>query len=143
MYRIRRAFWILLAIFAITSCSPRIEYVETERVRVDTFIKLKQQIDSVVKRDSVYLEIEKVADTVFIRKTKYVYRDRIKIATDTVYKSKVDSIPVIVEVEKPLTFKQKAKNYFDALWQVLLGFLVIYLIVVIYKKAKSNNESKV
>ena len=95
----------LLAVL-VTSCGAARVQTQTIYVR-DTISKV--QVDSVYKRDSVF--VKEKGDTIY----KYVerYRDRYKFLRDTIYRYKVDSVYVdkerVVKVEKQLTAWQRFK----------------------------------
>ena len=107
---------LLIAIMA-SSCSPRA--IETIHVHDTTYIQ-KVQIDSVYKRDSIYVHDK--GDTVYIYKERW--REKYKYLRDTVAVVRVDSVAVerekIVEVEKPLS---KWKSWQLAAFPWLLGLL--------------------
>lgn len=91
----------------MASCSPRvIEHVVHQR---DTTYIEKVQIDSVYKRDSVY--VREKGDTIYIYKEKI--RDRYKFLRDTIRVVKVDSVTVErikeVKVEKPLSWWKRVE----------------------------------
>lgn len=111
---------ILLVAIAVTSCSPRV--IETIHVQHDTTYIQKVQIDSVYKRDSIYIKDK--GDTVWIYKE--LWREKYKYLRDTVAVVRVDSVAVerekIVEVEKPLS---KWKSWQLRAFPWLLGLLGI------------------
>ena len=90
--------WATLLI--LCSCSKKI-YVPVESVRIDTFVKSAVRVDSVRLTDSVYVIEKTLGDTVYIAKTKTQWRDRVRLVTDTIYRSKIDTITQIVEVPAP------------------------------------------
>lgn len=97
----------LLAVL-VASCGAARMQTQTIYVRDTTYIS-KVQVDSVYKRDSVF--VKEKGDTIY----KYVerYRDRYKFLRDTIYRYKVDSVYVdkerVVKVEKQLTAWQRFK----------------------------------
>ena len=82
-------FLMLLA--WLTSCTAT-KYVEVEKVRTDTTYITKWQRDSVWLHDSIH--VTEKGDTVRIEKWHTKYKE--KQVHDTLYKSRVDSIPVPV-----------------------------------------------
>lgn len=113
----------LLAVLA-TSCGAARKQIETIYLRDTTYIS-KVQVDSVFRRDSVF--IKEKNDTIYIYKEKV--RDRYRLLRDTVYRHKVDSVYIDkireVKVEKQLTAWQKFKmNGFWILVAVIGGYLV-------------------
>lgn len=95
----------LLAVL-VTSCGAARKQVETIYLRDTTYIS-KVQVDSVLRRDSVF--VKEKNDTIYIYKEKV--RDRYRLLRDTVYRHKVDSVYIDrvreVKVEKELTAWQK------------------------------------
>lgn len=104
----------LLAVL-VTSCGSLRKQVETIYVRDTTYIS-KVKVDSVFKRDSIF--VKEKNDTVYVYKEKV--RDRFRMLCDTVYRHIVDSVYVDrvreVQVEKQLTAWQRFR---------LRGFWVI------------------
>ena len=103
---------ILLAIvglmaFLLSGCSPRI--IEHTSYQRDTLVVSKSQVDSVYKRDSIF--VKEKNDTVYIYREKE--RIRYQIIRDTTLRVSVDSVVVErvkeVPVEKELTLLQRAK----------------------------------
>lgn len=111
----RRMLIIACGIMMFPSCVALRKQVETVYVRDTTYIS-KVQVDSVSRRDSVF--IKEKNDTIYIYKEKV--RDRYRLLRDTVYQHMVDSVYIDrvreVQVEKPLTAWQKFR---------LRGFWVI------------------
>lgn len=95
----------LLALLA-TSCGAARKQIETIYLRDTTYIS-KVQVDSVFRRDSVF--VKEKNDTIYIYKEKV--RDRYRLLRDTVYRHKIDSVYIDkvreVKVEKELTAWQK------------------------------------
>ena len=110
---------LLIAIMA-SACSPRV--IETIHVQHDTTYVERVQIDSVYKRDSIYIKDK--GDTVYIYRE--LWREKYKYLRDTVAVVRVDSVAVerekIVEVEKPLS---KWKTWQLRAFPWLLGLLGI------------------
>jgi len=117
--------WLLLlaAMAAATSCSPRI--IETIRYQRDTTYVQQVKVDSVYRRDSVF--VREKGDTVFIYKERI--RDRYVFRHDTLRIVKVDSVAVErvkeVKVEKPLSAWKSAK--IGAFWWLVAAVLLLLL----------------
>ena len=111
---------LLIAIMA-SACSPRV--IETIHYQHDTTYVERVQIDSVYKRDSIYVKDK--GDTVYIYKE--LWREKYKYLRDTVAVVRVDSVAVerekIVEVEKPLSWLQKTKQ--RAFWWLVGAVLAL------------------
>lgn len=114
-------FAILLVM--VTSCSPRI--VEHIRYQRDTTYVQQVKVDSVYRRDSVF--VREKGDTVFIYKERI--RDRYVFRHDTLRLVKVDSVAVErvkeVKVEKPLSAWKSAK--IGAFWWLVAAVLLLLL----------------
>lgn len=78
-------------LFLAAGCARQI-YVPVERCVRDTIRELRIKTDSVRERDSIHIASR--GDTVI--KEVYRWRSRTRTRTDTVYKTRVDSIPVII-----------------------------------------------
>lgn len=77
--------------------------VEVVKERIEYIDRL--QTDSIYQHDSIY--IKAVGDTIYEYRDKYIYK--YKFIRDTSYITKIDSIPVIIEVEKKLSRWDEAK----------------------------------
>ena len=114
-------FAILLVM--VTSCSPRI--IETIRYQRDTTYVQQVKVDSVYRRDSVF--VREKGDTVFIYKERI--HDRYVFRHDTLRLVKVDSVAVErvkeVKVEKPLSAWKSAK--IGAFWWLVAAVLLLLL----------------
>ena len=106
-----------------------IEYVSVPEVHTEYVYKT----DSFVQRDSVYINdsvfIREKGDTVWVEKFKTIYRDRFRdiVSVDTVLKC--DTIPQIVEVEKPLTWWQEKKIEFGELAMFFMAVLLVFVVL--------------
>lgn len=103
------------------------EVVTVERVRTDTLLWYSNIRDSVVVKDSVY--IRDGGDTVVVERWHTRWRER--VMTDTVYKSRVDSVPypVVKMVEKELSTWQKIRMHAGEAVMAILGGGVVWAII--------------
>ena len=114
---------IIITILMLAFCScTKTEYVTVERVRTDTAYISKVLHDSIHVRDSIH--VTEKGDTVRIEKwhTKYVERE----VHDTLYQSKIDSVPAPYPVTEYVEKKLST-------WQVVLmtiGTLTLMGIIV-------------
>lgn len=123
----KKLFFIIAAAIMIVGCKS-VEYVPVIEHRTDTVYKSKVVHDSIYQHDSTY--IKEKGDSVYIERwhTKYVLKEK----TDTLYESRVDSIPVPyevvkeVEVEKPLSWWQSMRIHIGGIVCWLLLILAIY-----------------
>lgn len=110
------ASYIVMILFGLLLCAllgscKSVEYVPVIEHRIDTVIQNTVRHDSIMVKDSIY--VQQNGDTVRIEKwhTKYVERE----VRDTVYISKTDSVPapypveVIKEVPAELTMWELLK----------------------------------
>jgi hypothetical protein len=101
---------MIAAAVALAGCKTR-EVVVTEH-HTDTLRLVQHHRDSIYLHDSTFVREYVQGDTVRIVTEMWhtKYRDRLK--TDTLYRSRTDSVPVpypvVKEVKKPLNFFEKA-----------------------------------
>lgn len=102
------AFIVGVALCALLGSCTTTEYVTVEKVKHDTTYVSKVQRDSIYIHDSTF--IKEKGDSVLIERWHTVYRET--KSRDTIYRATHDTIPqpypVIKEVEKPLSRRQKA-----------------------------------
>ena len=133
-----KAWKALIAIIIAMVCvgCKSVEYVEVETIRLDTLHHHELQYDSIVRIDSIYEREYVKGDTVYLEKTKYHFRDKTKMVTDTIVEKVVETKEVPVEVEKKLTtwqqFKINAGEWLIA--GVALMLLLFAFLWVIRKK---------
>lgn len=105
----------------LAGCKTKQVVVTVPEYHTDTIWKSNTLRDSIYLHDSVY--VREQGDTILIERWHTAYRDRVK--TDTIYKSRVDSVgvpyPVTEYVEKKLTKVQKG----------LMGMGVLSLIGIV------------
>ena len=102
---------MILSAVVMVSCKTK-EYVTVPVHHTDTLRVVQHHRDSIYLHDSTFVREYIQGDTVRIVTEMWhtKYRDRLK--TDTLYRSRTDSVPipypVIKEVKKPLNFFEKA-----------------------------------
>ena len=102
---------MILSAVVMVSCKTK-EYVPVVEHHTDTLRVVQHHRDSIYLHDSTFVREYIQGDTVRIITEMWhtKYRDRLK--TDTIYRSRTDSVPVpypvIKEVKKPLNFFEKA-----------------------------------
>ena len=114
-------FWAVAALVLLSGCS-RVQYVPMQTVLKDSIVFHRIDIDSVVIKDSIF--IDRTKDTVY----KYVERwqEKYIIRNDTTIIERVDSIPVEVKVEKQLPRWQQMKiDYGDNVLVMLVAVIVV------------------
>ena len=115
------------------------KYVPVIENHTDTLRVVQHHRDSIYLHDSTFVHEFTQGDTLRIVTEMWhtQYRDRLK--TDTVYRSKVDSVPVpypvekTVKVEKPLTWWQQARLH---LANIILVLLAIFAGIKLWKYRK-------
>lgn len=129
-----RTIAVISAIVLLTGCrtTSHIETAETNRAATihDTLHLLTTRIDTI--RDSVFLSIEsdRRGDTIYKTVQKVVYRDRISLKRDTVYRVKTDTIRVSEHVDvATTTTKTGGIPTLFKLLSVIASAVVVYFIV--------------
>lgn len=101
---------VMILSVALVGCKTK-EYVPIVEHHTDTLRLVQHHRDSIYLHDSTFVREYIQGDTVRIVTEMWhtKYRDRLK--TDTLYRSRTDSVPVpypvIKEVKKPLTMIEK------------------------------------
>lgn len=121
----RRLLTITCAIMMLSSCGALRKQIETVYVRDTTYIS-KVQVDSVFKRDSIF--VKEKNDTIYVYKEKV--RDRYRLLRDTVYQNSVDSVYIDkvreVKVEKQLNAWQKFRLHGFWVLAAMVGGYVVW-----------------
>lgn len=121
----RRLLTIVCAVMVLSSCGALRKQIETVYVRDTTYIS-KVQVDSVFKRDSIF--VKEMNDTIYVYKEKV--RDRYRLLRDTVYQHSVDSVYVDkvreVKVEKQLNAWQKFRLHGFWVLAAMVGGYIIW-----------------
>ena len=117
-------FWVVASLLLLPGCS-RVQYVPMQTVLKDSIVFHRIDIDSVVIKDSIF--VDRTKDTVY----KYVERwqEKYIIRNDTTIIERVDSIPVEVKVEKQLTRWQQMKIDYGDNVLVMLGAVIVVICV--------------
>ena len=121
-YSIFALFWVVAALVLLLPGCSRVQYVPMQTVLKDSIVFHRIDIDSVVIKDSIF--IDRTKDTVY----KYVERwnEKYIIRNDTTIIERVDSIPVEIKVEKQLTKWQQIKiDYGDNVLVMLVAVIVV------------------
>ena len=101
---------VMILSVALVGCKTK-EYVPVVEHHTDTLRVVQHHRDSIYLHDSTFVREYIQGDTVRIVTEMWhtKYRDRLK--TDTLYRSRTDSVPVpypvVKEVKKPLTMIEK------------------------------------
>ena len=99
---------VCLLITLLAGCKS-IKYVPVETVRTDTTYITKQQRDSIMLHDSIYIHEYQKGDTIYRDRDRWhtIYQDRWRDRTHTDTLIQKDTIQVPYPVEKPLTTWQR------------------------------------
>jgi len=108
-----------------------VRYVEVEKVSRDTVWQNHTAHDSIYVRDSVYVHEWAAGDTVYLERTRWQTKFVERLRTDTVYKSRVDTVvkPVVVEKDGG-SWVDKVKELF---WTVAMMGAVIVLFLFAWR----------
>lgn len=105
--------------------------------QIDTLIKVKEHRDSIILRDSVFVNVWQSADTVYKVREVWKYRDRVSVKHDTIkdvqidvqYRERVDTayiekVQVKTEyIKRGFTWWQKALLWLGAVGAAMGGLL--------------------
>lgn len=119
-------FAVILAV--VLSACTRTIYIPQESTHTEYRDRLIERVDSIFERDSIFIHSK--GDTVFIKKYRDRYRDR--IIRDTAFVERTDTIRIPYPVEKPLTKWQKIKQDMGGIaiggLFALICFVVVWLV---------------
>lgn len=124
--------WAFLGmlIAVLFGCCSRVNYYPAESIKTDSIYIKQFERDSVYFRDSVYVHTK--ADTVFLNRIQYKYREI--ILRDTMRVVKCDTTTIIREVPREFTKLQTLKMNVGA--GVLYAVPIILFLYIIYRKLK-------
>ena len=125
----KKLIFAIIVAFAVCGCKTK-EYVTVPVLHTDTLRVVQHHRDSIYLHDSTFVREYVQGDTVRVVTEMWhtKYRDRLK--TDTIYRSRTDSVPVpypvIKEVKKPLTLIEKGLmgTGIAALTAILIFFFI-------------------
>ena len=112
---------------AISGCGTTRQIQVVERVSRDTLYLSNVQYDSIyVFQDHL---TDRSRDTIYIRDIQYEYK--YKLLRDTIYRTQIDTIPVIREVEVV-----KTEKYVPSIYKWSLGICITLIILIVLSIAK-------
>ena len=121
---------IFAAMLLLSGCKTKEGVVTVVEHSTDTVLWHSTRLDSIYLHDSIYVNQYLKGDTIYVEKSVWHTDIRERVKTDTVYKSRTDSVPVpypvIKEVEKKLSKVQKGLMGTGALSLIGIIFFVIY-----------------
>ena len=119
-------FALCIALMA-TSCGTVKQVQIVERVSRDTLYLSNVQYDSIyVFQDHL---TDRSRDTVYVKDVQYEYK--YKLLRDTVYRTQIDTIPVIKTVEVV-----KTERYVPGIYKWSLGVCITLIILIVLSIAK-------
>ena len=112
---------LALGLLLLVGCGVRVKTVEVERLKVEYKDRLKMVRDSIYQHDSIY--IERRGDTVY--QDRWHTRWQEMVRHDTAYIERRDSVsyPVVVEVEKPRSWLQRAEV---SIYRIVIILLLVF-----------------
>ena len=118
---------IILPLTACISCKS-VRFIPAESIRIETGYLDSQRFN----RDSVHvtdsLIIRNKNDTVFVERTKTLWKERLVTDTAVRYIERTDTVKIPYEVEKPLTRWQTIKQDIGGVAIGVAGALIIFAI---------------
>ena len=132
----------------LVGCKTTTKIVEVpiEKVvtKTDSIYITKVKVDSVIEKDSIYINTYVKGDTIYRDNYRFISRWRDRVKLDTIYKTRTDTIKVekaiTIEVEKPLSWWQKVKQDVGGIAMGILVTLLVGLIIwVLIKTGTPKN----
>lgn len=106
----RKAIIIIFVAVAVCGCKTK-EYIPVVEHLTDTLRVVQHHRDSIYLHDSTFVREYVQGDTVRIVTEMWHTKFRDRLKTDTIYRSRTDSVPVpypvVKEVKKPLSLIEK------------------------------------
>lgn len=108
--------------------------------RVDTLIKVQEHRDSVILRDSVFVNVWQSADTIYKVREVWKYRDRVSVKHDTIkdvqidvrYKERIDTA-YIDKVQVKTEYVKRGLSFWDILWLCSIGAVLVLLALLVLR----------
>ena len=123
----KKLFYVFVLVFVLTGCGTTRQVQVVERVSRDTLYLSNVQYDSVyVFQDHL---TDRSRDTVYVKDVQYEYK--YKFLRDTVYRTQIDTIPVIKTVEVV-----KTERYVPGIYKWSLGVCITLIILIVLSIAK-------
>lgn len=119
---------IIIMVALLGSCTTP-KYVEVERHTIDTLRETKVLRDSFYIHDSIFVNQWQHGDTIYQVRDRWRTQYVSKAVHDTVYRARIDSVPVPYPVEKEvpsqLTWWQQARLHLANILLWLVGLVVV------------------
>ena len=121
---------LLFALLLFLMCSCRTQYVPVETVKTETERVVDIRHDSIYVLDSIF--VREANDTVYITKWRMEFKEALRV--DTFRVERIDTLNIIVEVEKKLTNVQQLKMDVGAGALYALPILIAVGLFILYRK---------
>lgn len=115
---------ILICVMLLLCGCHTIQYVPVEKTKIEYITKT----DTCIIQDSVFVKQWQSADTVYVDKYKYKYINT--ISKDTVLK--IDTIPVIQEVQVPVRYIPAYYKKINIIFWCLIVLIIAIVAVKLY-----------
>lgn len=123
----KKLIYVFVFVFVLVSCGTARQIQVVERVSRDTLYLSNVQYDSVyVFQDHL---TDRSRDTIYVKDVQYEYK--YKFLRDTVYRTQIDTIPVIREVEVV-----KTERYIPTIYKWSLGICIALIILIVLSIVK-------
>lgn len=113
---------VIVIVIVLTGCATTRQIQVVERVSRDTLYL------NHIQYDSIYVDnwqlTDRTKDTIYLEKSHIEYR--YKLLRDTVYRTQIDTIPVIREVEVV-----KTEKYVPSIYKWSLGICIALIILIV------------
>ena len=122
-------FTLIILSVALCGCKTK-EYIPVVEHHTDTLRVVQHHRDSIYLHDSTFVREYVLGDTVRVVTEMWHTKFRDRLKTDTIYRSRTDSVPVpypvVKEVKKPLTLIEKGLmgTGIAALTAILIFFFI-------------------
>ena len=108
--------------------------------RIDTLIKVQEHRDSIILRDSVFVNVWQSADTIYKVREVWKYRDRVSVKHDTIkdvqvdvrYKERIDTA-YIDKVQVKTEYVKRSLSFWDILWLCSIGAVLVLLALLVLR----------
>ena len=125
----KKLIFVIIVAFAVCGCKTK-EYVTVPVLHTDTLRVVQHHRDSIYLHDSTFVREYVQGDTVRVVTEMWHTKFHDRLKTDTIYRSRTDSVPVpypvVKEVKKPLTLIEKGLmgTGIAALTAILIFFFI-------------------
>lgn len=117
----KKLIYVFVFVFVLAGCGTARQIQVVERVSRDTLYMSNVQYDSIyVFQDHL---TDRSRDTVYVKDVQYEYK--YKFLRDTVYRTQIDTIPVIKTVEVV-----KTERYIPAIYKWSLGICITLISII-------------